>query len=87
MARSPRSEQVPSRFLQCDERDPRPLRKQAQVRIAAERSLMAELAQKLSHAGMVLKIPWRQVRCQPLDLERPRGGARRKRLLQNGLEH
>jgi hypothetical protein len=52
---------LPSRFLQCDERDPRPLRKQAQVRIAAERSLVADLAQKIAHTRMVFEIPGRQV--------------------------
>ena len=53
------------------------------MHIAAERSLMAKLAQKLPHAGMVLQIPGRQVRWQPLDLERPRGRACRERSLQN----
>jgi hypothetical protein len=32
------------------------------MRIAAERSLMVELAQKVAHAGMVLHILRRQVR-------------------------
>ena len=47
------------RLLQASERDPAPLRHKAQMRIAAERSLMAELAQELMHTGIVLQIPRR----------------------------
>jgi hypothetical protein len=43
------------------------------MRITADWSLIAELAQEVSHVGMVLKIPGRQVRRRPLDLERPKG--------------
>ena len=35
---------------------------------------MANLAQEIAHAGMVLQIPRCQVRWQPLDLEGPRRG-------------
>ena len=53
---------LPGRLLQASERDPAPLRHKAQMRIAAEQSLMVELAQKVAHAGMVLHILRRQVR-------------------------
>ena len=53
---------LPGRLLQASERDPAPLRHKAQMRIAAEQSLMVELAQKVAHARMVLEIPGRQVR-------------------------
>jgi hypothetical protein len=49
--------------------DVAPLRQQAQMCIAADRSLMAKLAQEVAHAGMVFQIPGRQVWWQPLDLE------------------
>ena|SRR6516225_4983027 len=49
------------------------------MRISAERSLMAELAQEIAHYGMVIQFPQRQVRWQPLDLKRPRRRARRER--------
>jgi hypothetical protein len=57
------------------------------VYIATERSLVANLAQELTHTGMVLQIPRRQVRWQPLDLECPGRGARRKRPLEHRPEH
>ena len=46
-----------SRVLQGAERHPAPLRQQAEVRIATERSLVADLAQELAHAGMILQVP------------------------------
>ena len=48
---------LPGRLLQASERDPAPLRHKAQMRIAAERSLMAQLAQKVAHVGMALQVP------------------------------
>ena len=53
--------ELAGRLLQGSERHPVPLRQQAQMRISAERSLMAELTQEVAHAGMVLQIPGRQV--------------------------
>ena len=47
---------------------------------------MAKLAQELAHADMVLEIPRRQVRWQPLDLEGPGRGAHSERPFQNGAE-
>jgi hypothetical protein len=38
-----------------------PLRQQAHICIAAERSLMADLTQKLAYGGMILKMPVLQV--------------------------
>jgi len=49
--------ELPSRFLKGGELDAAPLRQKAQVRIAAERSLMPNLAQEIAHAGMVLEVP------------------------------
>ena len=54
--------ELPGCLLQGGERDPVPLSEKGKVRIAAERPLMVELAQKIAHAGMVLQIPRRQVR-------------------------
>ena len=54
--------ELSGRLLKGGKRHPAPLRQQAQMRISAERSLMAELAQKIAHASMVLQIPGRQVR-------------------------
>ena len=54
--------ELTGRLLQCGGRHPVPLRQQPKVRIAAQRSLVAELAQKVAHAGMVLHILRRQVR-------------------------
>jgi hypothetical protein len=34
-----------------------PFRQKAQMRIAAERSLTANLTQKLAHGGMILEVP------------------------------
>jgi len=64
---------LPSRFLQCDERDPRPLRYQAQVRITAKRALMADLAEEVAHVEMVLEIPRRQVRLATAGSESAQG--------------
>ncbi len=65
---------------------PAPLGEKAQMRITADCSLMANLAQKVAHTRMVFEIPGREVRWQPLNLERPRCRAHRKRPLQNGPE-
>ena len=54
--------ELPGRLLKGGKRHPAPLRQQAQMRISAERSLMAELTQEVTRAGMVLKIPRCQVR-------------------------
>jgi hypothetical protein len=51
-----------SRLLKGSKGHPAPLRQKAQVPIATERSLMAELAQEVAHAGIILQIPLRQVR-------------------------
>jgi hypothetical protein len=48
------------------------------VHIAEERSLMTKFTQEIAHAGMILEIPRRQVRWQPLDLYGPRRRARRE---------
>ena len=45
------------RLAQGSKRNSEPLRQKAQVRIAAERSLMPNLAQEIAHAGMVLEVP------------------------------
>ena len=45
-----------------------PFCQKTQVRIAAQRSLVADLAQEVAHAGMVLQIPGCQLGWQPLDL-------------------
>ena len=50
------------RLLKRGEWHPEPFRQKAQVYIATERPLMAQLAQKVAHAGMVLHILRRQVR-------------------------
>jgi hypothetical protein len=76
-----------SRLLQGNKGHPAPLRQKAQVRIAAQRCLMAELAQEVAYAAMVLQIPGRQVRWQPLDLKSPGRGGRRQRLLQYRPKH
>ena len=52
---------IAGRLLKSSERYPAPFSEKAQMRIAAERSLMAELAQELTHTGIVLQIPRRQV--------------------------
>jgi len=52
---------IAGRLLKGSERYPAPFSEKAQMRIAAERSLMAELAQELRHTGIVLQIPRRQV--------------------------
>ena len=57
------------------------------MRIAGERSLVADLAQEVAHAVMVLEVPRRQVRWQPLELERPGGRARRERSCEDRPEH
>jgi hypothetical protein len=57
MARDPRLGELPSRFLKGGELDAAALRQKAQVRIAAERSLMPNLAQVIAHVGMVLEVP------------------------------
>ena len=54
--------ELSGRHLKGGKRHPAPLRQQAQMRISAERSLMAELTQEVARAGMVLKIPRCQVR-------------------------
>ena len=75
-----------SRFLKGSKGHPAPLRQKAQVRIATERPLMAELAQEVTQSRMILQIPRRQVRWQPLDLEGPRCRALLERPLQHGLK-
>ena len=47
------------RLLKRGERHAAPFRQKSQVRIAAQRPLMAQLAQEVAHAGMVLQIPQR----------------------------
>jgi hypothetical protein len=64
--------ELSGRLLKGGQHDPAPLRQTVQVRIAAERSMMANLAQKVAHTGIVLHIPGCQVQWQPLDLEGPR---------------
>jgi len=49
-------------LLKCGKRHPLSFSEKAQMRIAAQRPLMVELAQKVAHAGMVLHILRRQVR-------------------------
>ena len=49
------------RLLKRGERHPEPFRQKAQVYIATERPLMAELTQEIAHAVMILEIPRRQV--------------------------
>ena len=78
--------ELSGRLLKRGQRHPASLGEKAQVRIAAQRSLVADLTQEVTHAGMVLQIPRCQVRWQPLDLERPGGRARRERPLQNRPE-
>ena len=73
-----------SRFLKGSKGHPAPLRQKAQVRIATERPLMAELAQEVTQSRMILQIPRRQVRWQPLDLEGPRCRAGLEHPLQSG---
>jgi hypothetical protein len=51
--------ELASRLSKGGKRHPVPLRQKAQMHIAAERSLMAEFAQEVAHAGMVLQIPQR----------------------------
>jgi hypothetical protein len=55
-------------FLEGSERPPAPIRQQAQARIAAEGSLMAEFAQKIAHTRIVFEIPWGLVRGELVDL-------------------
>src|SRR6516164_8562706 len=68
-----------SPLLKGGERHPRPLRQKAQVPIAAQRSLMTEFAREITHTIIVLEIPGRQVRWQPVDLEGARCRARLER--------
>ena len=49
------------RLLKRGEWHPEPFRQKAQVYIATERPLMAELTQEIAHAVMILEIPRRQV--------------------------
>ena len=53
---------LPGGLLQGGERHFVSLSEKAQVRVAAERSVMAEFAQEIAHGGMILQIPGRQVR-------------------------
>ena len=53
---------LPGSLLKSGKGNSAPLRQQAQVRIAAERSLMADLTQQVAHARVVLQVPGRQVR-------------------------
>ena len=53
--------ELSGRLLKGGKRHPAPLRQQAQMRISAERSLVADLTQEVAQAGMVLQIPGRQV--------------------------
>ena len=68
-------QELTGRLLQGSKRYSAPFRQKAQVCIAAQCSLMAELAEEVAHAGMVLQVPGCQVRWQPLDLEGPGCGA------------
>ena len=52
-------QELTGRLLQGSKANSAPFCQQAQVRVAAERSLMADLAQDVTHAGMVLEIPGR----------------------------
>ena len=73
---------LPGSLLKSGKGNSAPLRQQTQVRIATERSVMTEFAQEIAYAGMVLQIPGRQVRWQPLDLKGPGGWTCCERLLQ-----
>jgi hypothetical protein len=53
---------LPGCLLKGSKHSPVPLRQNAQMRIAAKRSLVAKFAQEVTHARMILKIPRRQVR-------------------------
>ena len=75
--------QLTSRFLEGGQRDAAPLRQQAQVRVAADRSLMADLTQEITHAGMILQIPQRQIRWKLLDMQGPGSNACREGQLQD----
>jgi hypothetical protein len=54
--------ELAGRLLKGNKRHPALLSEKAQVSIAAERSLMPDLAQDVTHTWMVLQIPRRQVR-------------------------
>jgi hypothetical protein len=53
---------LPGGLLQASKGHPAPFNGKAQMHIAAERPLVANLAQKIAHTRMVFEIPGRQVR-------------------------
>ena len=50
-------QELTGRLLQGSKGNSAPFCQQAQVRVAAERALMAELAEEVAHAGVVLQVP------------------------------